>query len=44
VSWIADNGVVKISDLNLYISVGIGYRTEISRVTITANPDRGAFG
>src|ERR1700676_1792405 len=41
---IADDGLVKVPDLDIHASIGTGNRAEITDVAIPANPDRGSFG
>ena len=42
--WIADHRLVDIADLDCDLAVDRGDRSEVSRMTVAADPDGGPFG
>ena len=41
---IADDGLVKVANLDLDFAFGVGKRTDVSDVTVAATPDRRPAG
>jgi hypothetical protein len=44
VRWVADDGLVKVTNLDVDLALGIGHRTRVADVAVAADPDGRAFG